>query len=438
MRNVARPVIAIVGRTNVGKSTLFNKLVGRRAAIVQNQHGVTRDRHVAQCSYRLRHFTLIDTAGLVTASETASSPESGAQRQAEIAIRDADLLLFMVDGREGVTPLDESLHALLRKSGKPIHCVINKTEAIPAAQWGEFYRLGTSSLHPISSEHNQGISDLLDALYPCMTEACEAPAETIPHVVVLGRPNAGKSTLINTLLREERLVTSDVPGTTRDAIDSRVTHHDQAYLFIDTAGIRRRGKIAGVEQFGVVRAKEALARADVALLLIDGVEGITEQDTKIAGLILEATKGILILVNKSDRLDPAGRARIQTEIGIRFSFLRDPKTAFISAQNGTGLSALFENTDAVYRAMRIRVSTGDLNRFFAKVIQNHPPPLHRGREVRVYYITQAAVCPPTFVLFVNTAEGFPGPYLRYVENQLRTTFGFGGAPIRIRLRGRAN
>jgi len=443
MTHDEKPVIAIVGRPNVGKSTLFNKLVGHRRAVVQDTPGVTRDRNIALCRWRLRRFTLIDTAGMTDAlAPQPATPEldcvAQMQRQVEIAMKQADLLLFMIDGRAGVTPEDEALLATLRRQGKPIYFVINKTEAIDAAGLSDCYRLGCDTFYPVSAEHNHGIAELLDALHPQMAPEEETPEATPPRIVILGRPNAGKSTLINRLLGEERLITSPTPGTTRDTIDVEVAYRDQRYLFIDTAGLRRRGKISGVEYYSVTRAKTALERSDVALLLIDGVEGITDQDTKIAGLISESGKGLVIVVNKSDILGHEARARVEEEIAIRFSFLRDPQVLFISAKTAHGFRTLFEKIDGVYHAAGIRVTTGDLNRFCARVMESHPPPLYRGRMVRIYYLTQAAVRPPMFVLFVNAAGGLPDHYLRYLDNQLRATFGFGGAPIRIKVRARTS
>ncbi|MBI3804266.1 MAG: ribosome biogenesis GTPase Der [Nitrospirae bacterium] len=432
------PIVAIVGRPNVGKSTLFNKLVGKRKAIVQNLPGITRDRNEALCHYRDRQFTLIDTGGLIPESKEEMASE--VRRQSEIAIEQADLLLFLMDAREGVTPLDQSVHDLLRRSGKPVYYVINKTEGHGLDRLTEFYELGIAPLHPVSAEHNEGLSDLLDAVYPHMTPAEEEEEVVdLPKVVVLGRPNVGKSTLINTLLREERLVTSDVPGTTRDTIDSWVVHRDKRYLFIDTAGIRKRGKIEhGVEQYSIARTKEALERADIALLLIDGVEGITEQDSKIAGLIIEKGKGSAVLINKWDlaKKGEAAEARIVNQIDLRFRFINDLQYAYISAQKGEGLGHIFRLIDKAYEGYTKRISTGDLNRFFEKITESHPPPIYKGRRLRLYYITQAGVRPPTFVLFANAPTGVPDHYLRYIENQLREAFGFTGTPIRIRLRQR--
>lgn len=431
------PVVAIIGRPNVGKSTLFNKLVGKRKAIVQDMPGVTRDRNEAVCRYRDRQFNLIDTGGLIPESKEEMATQ--VRRQSEIAIEQADYLLCIMNAREGVTPIDRSVHDLLRKSGKPVYYVINKTEGKGLERLNEFYELGVAPLYPISAEHNEGLSDLLDALYPHMASAEEEEKIEAPKVVVLGRPNVGKSTLINTLLRENRLVTSDVPGTTRDTIDSWVTYRDKRYLFIDTAGIRRRGKIEqGVEQFSIARAKEALERSEIALLLIDGVEGITEQDSKIAGLIIEKGKGSIVLINKWDlaKKDDRAKERLLDQIAHRLRFIADLQYAFISAREGEGIGQIFPLIDRVYQGYTQRVSTGDLNRFFERITESHPPPVYKGKRVKLYYITQAGVSPPTFVLFASAPKGVPDHYLRYIENQLREAFGFTGIPIRIRLRQR--
>ncbi len=437
MATIKGPVFAIIGRPNVGKSTLFNKLVGRRKAIVQDMPGVTRDRNEALCHYRDRQFTLIDTGGLIPESKEAMATQ--VRRQSEIAIEQADFLLCIMNAREGVTPIDRSVHDLLRKSGKPVYYVINKTEGKGLERLNEFYELGVAPLYPVSAEHNEGLSDLLDVLYPHMTPSEEEEKVEAPRVVVLGRPNVGKSTLINTLLREDRLVTSDVPGTTRDTIDSWVTFRDKRYLFIDTAGIRKRGKIEhGVEQFSIARTKEALERSDIALLLIDAVEGITEQDSKIAGLMIEKGKGSIILINKWDlaKKEERSKERILNQIALRLRFITDLQYTFISAQEGEGIGQIFQLIDTVYSGYTQRVSTGDLNRFFEKITESHPPPIYKGKRVRLYYITQAGVRPPTFVLFANAPKGVPDHYLGYIENQLRETFGFTGTPIRIRLRQR--
>ncbi len=425
-------VIAIVGRPNVGKSTLFNKLARKRKAIVHNTPGITRDRNEAKCLYRDRAFTLVDTGGLLPHSNEAMD----IRIQSEKAIAEADLILFVMDGRDGLTPVDEEVYDLLRRSGKPTAIVVNKTEGAGIRQLNEFYALGAETLYPISAEHNQGLSDLLEALYPHLTEplTSERSAEVIPRIVVMGRPNVGKSTLINTLLREDRLITSSVPGTTRDAIDTQVTYGGRPYIFIDTAGIRKRGKVVyGVEQYSVARAKEALERVDIALLLLDGVEGITEQDTKIAGGIINAGRGFLVLINKSDVLKEEDRARLQNQMRLRFPFLKNVEPIYIAGRTGYGIEPVFKKIDTIYRQFHLRVSTSDLNRFFEKLIQAKPPPTTRGRHTRLYYVTQAATAPPVFVLFSNKAD-ISDSYLQYIENRIRDRFSFSGVPIQMKVR----
>ncbi len=443
MDKPARPVIAIIGRPNVGKSTLFNKLYGKRKAIVHDLPGVTRDRNAVICSYRGRGFMLMDTGGLDFHADDAIA----FQDQSKKAVAEADILLFLMNAQEGLTPADEEVYAFVRKACKPVYLLINKTEGSGIRQLNEFYKLG-AALYPISAEHNQGLSELLDTLYPSLfpeDDAEDAPlneSRDIPKIVVLGRPNVGKSTLINTLLREDRLVTSDIPGTTRDAIDTEVLYEGKRYLFIDTAGIRKRGKVAyGVEQYSVGRSKESLNRADIALLLIDGVEGVTEQDTKIAGMIVGANRGLILLVNKADILPEEKRAALESQMDRYFPFLKFMKTLevhYISAKTGAGMPPIFEKAQTIFERFHARISTGDLNRFFEKLMEMRPPPATRaGKRTRLYYITQALTGPPTFILFSNTLE-ISDAYLQYIENRLREKFGFAGVPIRMKLREKSS
>ncbi|MEK7748074.1 MAG: ribosome biogenesis GTPase Der [Nitrospirota bacterium] len=442
LENKRNPIIAIVGRPNVGKSTLFNKIFGKRKAIVHDLPGVTRDRNTANCSYRNRTFTLIDTGGLdFDANETE---EMAFREQSKMAISDADILLFLTDARGGLTSSDREVFDFIRKSGKPTYLVVNKTEGNGDRLLNDFYELGVT-IYAISAEHNLGISDLMDTLYPHLLPEEETANDTqvrienqIPKIVVLGRPNVGKSTLVNTLLQEDRLVTSPIAGTTRDAIDTAVSYEGKNYIFIDTAGIRKRGKVIyGVEQYSVGRSKEALNHADIALLLIDGVDGVTEQDTKIAGMILSASRGLILLVNKADILKEENKAALEGQMDRYFPFLKYLKKLeihYISARTGEGVATIFKKVNQVYERFNARVSTGDLNRFFEKLIESQPPPASRtGKRTRLYYITQVLTRPPTFVLFSNTLE-IPDAYLQYIENRLREKFGFGGVPIRIKLR----
>ena len=449
-----RPFVAVIGRPNVGKSTLFNRLVGHRLAIVQDEPGVTRDRNYHAVEYCGTRFTLIDTGGIVPDHVPVTPPFSGregtgggeqllaqVQRQTDFAMEEADVLIYLMDGREGLTAVDLEIAKRLRKVTKPVWYAVNKIDGPKHDdKLYDFYQLGVERLFPLSAEHGYGLDDLLEAAIPKRTEApAEPPPDQIPRIIVLGRPNAGKSTLINTILGEERLVTSEVPGTTRDTIDTVVERGEKTYRFIDTAGIRRRGKVGrGVEHFSVARAQDALARADLALILIDASEGVVEQETKIAGEALAAGKACILLINKWD-LKPSGedaKAEFSADVAYKFPFLAHAPTVFISALKGTGVGKSFAAIDDVMAAYTKRVTTGDLNRFFDKVMRDHPPPMSKGRSVRLYYITQARIKPPTFVAFSNDASGLPANYHRYLENALRKQFGFAGTPIKIVVRTR--
>jgi len=429
-----KPVVAIVGRPNVGKSTLFNKLFGKRKAIVQDEPGITRDRNEALCQYRDREYILVDTGGML--SEPDASFAESVQIQSEKAIAEADVVLLMMDGREGLTPVDEAVCDIVRRSQKPVYHVINKTEGKGNLRIDEFYKLG-ENLHLISSEHNQGLSDLLDVLYPHFAPIADKAPQEGPTVVLLGRPNVGKSTLINAVLKEERLLTSEIAGTTRDTIDTWVKRDGKNFLFIDTAGIRKRGKVVwGVEQYSVSRAKSAIKRAEIVLLLVDGDEGVTEQDTKLASMVFEAGRALILLVNKSDLMNQkeAGRARIEQQLRFRFPHVTDLPVLYISALERKGIARLFKKIDAVNTGYHFRVTTGDLNRFFEKMLKTNPPPMYKGKALHLYYITQVATRPPAFVIFTNAPKGVPANYLRYIQNKLRSAFGFEGAPIKIKLR----
>ncbi|HET6370979.1 MAG TPA: ribosome biogenesis GTPase Der [Nitrospiria bacterium] len=440
-RNHKKSLVALVGRPNVGKSTLFNRLIGKRVAIVQDEPGVTRDRNYAPSDYRDRNFVLVDTGGFIPSS--AEGIFSRVRAQTETAIEEADVLILVLDAKEGLTPIDEEIYALLRKSGKPVFCAVNKTEGKVKDHHSEFYRLGVDCLYPISADHGYGVDDLMEAIYPLLVPFPEGEPveafETPPKVAVLGRPNVGKSTLINALLREERLVTSEVPGTTHDPVDALVEWKGRRYLFVDTAGIRRRSRIErGVERFSVGRAYAALARSEIALLLLDGVEGVTDQDAKIGSRIADEGKGCILLVNKWDihGKKEGARESYLSEIANQLPFLSYAPVHFLSALKKERLPEIFQLIGRVYAAASRRIQTGELNRFFESAIGGHPPPIHRGRATRIYYITQTSVKPPTFVAFVNSPRGLGRNYLRYMENQLRRSFDFEGTPIRILIRKR--
>ncbi len=400
--------VAIIGRPNVGKSTLFNRILGRRQAIVKDFPGVTRDRHYAECEYRGRRFQLVDTGGLVPSADEQMF--SLIREQSRRAIAEADALIFLMDGREGLTPLDQEIADLLRGVKKPVFVAINKIDTPKSDPLiSDFYVLGMAPLYPLSAEHGAGVAELLDALYPLFPAATEGAATTdTPKVAVVGRPNVGKSTFINTLLGEPRLVVCEVPGTTRDAIDTLVRYKNAAYLFIDTAGIRRRGKIdPGVERYSVARAMRALGRADLAVLILDGIEGVTEQDTKIA------------------------KAKYEAELRRRFAFLTWASVLYGSALEFKTVAGVFPVINRALKAFAHRVPTAQLNRIFQDAIAANPLPIRKGKPVKSAYITQVAAKPPTFVLFCKHPEQIGAPYLRYLENYLREQFDFAGTPIRI-------
>ncbi len=426
--------VAIIGRPNVGKSTLFNRILGRRQAIVQDQPGVTRDRHYAEGECRGRRFQLVDTGGLMPASEDRML--GLIREQSRRAIEEADALIFLMDGREGLTPVDRAITDLLRGVNKPVFVAINKIDTPKSDPLiGDFYELGMEPLFPLSAEHGGGVAELLDALYPLIPATKDGDAQPdIPKVAVVGRPNVGKSTFINTLLGETRLVVSDVPGTTRDSIDTLVRYKKDAYLFIDTAGIRRRGKIdAGVERYSVARAMRAIGRADLAVLILDGVEGVTEQDTKIAGLALRGGRACVLLVNKWDLRadDEDARAKYEAELHRRFSFLTWAPVLFGSALQFKTVTGIFTLINDSLKSFGHRMPTAQLNRIFQSAIEANPLPIRKGKPVKSAYITQVAAKPPTFVLFCRHAEDVGAPYLRYLENYFREKFDLGGTPIRI-------
>ncbi|MDH5526449.1 MAG: ribosome biogenesis GTPase Der [Nitrospirota bacterium] len=439
------PVVALVGRPNVGKSTLFNRIAGKRVAIVLDTPGVTRDRHYLEVEWGRMRFTLVDTGGVDLAEETGQlDHEVGEQSLKTLA--EADVVLFITDAREGITPADREIADRLRKSGVAVAHLANKadSEAVSHDALGDS-QIGFEPFIPVSAEHGRGLDELYDLLrerlpeWETPPEETEQEPDTATRVAVVGRPNTGKSTLINRLLGEERLVVSNVPGTTRDAIDSEVTFKEQPYLFIDTAGIRRRGKITrGVERAMLTRTMEALKRAEVAVLLMDASEGVTEQDTKIAGLVLNSHRACVLGINKWDlhKGDDEARQGALSEISRHFPFLVHAPTVFLSGQTGFHLTQLFTAVDKVGAGFRLRIGTGELNRTIEGLIQRQAPPNHKHRAVRIYYATQVGAAPPRFVLFVNMPDGITDSYKRYLENGLREAFGFQGVPLHIAVRHR--
>ncbi|BFU94578.1 MAG: GTPase Der [Nitrospira sp.] len=434
------PLVAIIGRPNVGKSTLFNRILGSRTAIVDDVPGVTRDRNYADTNYRNRPFRLIDTGGL----EPAASDGMLAliRRQSELAIAEADVLILLMDGRAGLTPQDQEVVRLLRGTTKPLFVAINKidtpkTEVLVA----DFYQLGIESLFPISAEHGIGVADLLDALYPLLSDQQDTGEQSpVPRIAVVGRPNVGKSTLVNAVLGEERVVVSDVPGTTRDAVDSLATYEGRRYLFTDTAGIRRRGKVdRGIEGYSVARSLRAIGRSDVAVLLLDGEEGITEQDTKIAGLVIRQGRACLLLVNKWDLRegDAQARQRFEQDLKRRFPFLTWAPVLFGAAVKPDSLRRLFPAIDDVYASFTRRIPTGELNQLLQTILATHPLPSRKGKPTKITksaFMTQVATRPPVFALFVGHPENMTPAYLRYLEHRLRKEHGFSGTPIRLLVR----
>ena len=434
------PLIAIIGRPNVGKSTLFNRILGTRAAIVDDIPGVTRDRHYADGAYHGRAFRLVDTGGLdPTASEGMLAL---IKQQSQIAIAEADILIMLVDGRTGLTPADEELVAMMRKVRKPLFFAVNKVDTPKVESvLADFYGLGHERIFPISAEHGLGVDDLLEAIQPLLPVAPPEPtAAEPPRIAVVGRPNVGKSTLINALAGEERVVVSDVPGTTRDAVDTLVTYRQKTYLFTDTAGIRRRGKIErGIEGYSVLRAMKAMGRSDVAVLLLDAEEGITEQDTKIAGLALRQGRACLVLVNKWDlqRDRPAAREKFELDLRPKLGFLPLAAILFGSALQKDMLTHFFSALDRVIKTFTTRVATGPLNQFLQQVVETHPLPARKGKPtktVRSVFMTQVATKPPAFALFVGHPENITTTYLRFLENRLREEFDFQGTPMRLMVR----
>ena len=433
----AIPLVAIIGRPNVGKSTLFNRILGKKTAIVDDVPGVTRDRNYADANYRNRPFRLVDTGGLdPSASEGMLAL---IKRQSELAIAEADILILLMDGRTGLTPADHEVVRLLRGTTKPLFVAINKIDT-PKVETlvADFYQLGTDQLYPVSAEHGIGVAELLDAIYPLLPVPDEHQEQrTIPRIAVVGRPNVGKSTLVNAVLGEDRVVVSDVPGTTRDSIDSLAVYQDRRYLFTDTAGIRRRGKIdRGIEGYSVARSLRAIGRSDVAVLLLDAEEGVTEQDTKIAGVVIRQGRACMLLVNKWDLREGDAEARRQVEQDLRrrFPFLSWAPVLFAAAVKPESLRQLFPTIDAVFASFSKRIPTGQLNQFLQNILATHPLPVRKGKPTKITksaFMTQVAVQPPVFALFVGHPDDITPAYLRFLENQLRDVYGFAGTPIRL-------
>lgn len=436
---MGKPLVAIVGRPNVGKSTFFNKIAGRRISIVEDTPGVTRDRIYADCEWLMHAFTLIDTGGIDPNTDDVLLKQM--RRQAEIAIETCDVILFFTDARTGLTSDDEDVAVMLRKSQKPVILVVNKVDYLGMSDAVyDFYALGMGEPMAISSTNMLGFGDLLDELvrrFPEQTESEQEPEHTI-GIAVVGKPNVGKSSLVNRILGQERSMVSDIAGTTRDAIDTAFTREGQHYNIIDTAGIRRKRAVQeeSIERYSIVRALAAVRRCDVAVLLIDAQSGVTEQDTKIAGYIHEEGKAAIVVVNKWDVVEK-GTGTMEAyrkEVVEGLKFMDYAPVLFISALTGQRVNRVLEAVQAAYKQTSRRITTGLLNDVLADATASLQPPYSHGKRLKLYYGTQQAVCPPTFVLFVNDEELMHFAYQRYIENQLRKAFGFEGTPLRFILR----
>ena len=437
---MSKPIVAIVGRPNVGKSTLFNHLAGANISIIKDTPGVTRDRIYAAASWLDREFTLIDTGGI--------EPDSGdvilsqMREQAQTAIDTADVIIFMTDVRQGVVDADDKVADMLRRSRKPVVLCVNKVDNFTKQQADvyEFYSLGLGDPVPISAVSKQGLGDLLDEVIKYFDpDQTEEEEDLRPKVAVIGKPNAGKSSIVNALAGEKRMIVSDIPGTTRDAIDTVITHGDKEYIFIDTAGLRRKAKIKEeLERYSIIRAVSAVERADVVLMVIDAVEGVTEQDAKIAGIAHERGKGIIIVANKWDAVEKDDKTiyRHTEKIRQTLSFMPYARLLFVSARTGQRLDKLFDLIDVIVENQTRRIQTGVLNEIITEALALTPPPSDKGKRLKLFYATQTGVKPPAFVLFVNDKELMHFSYLRYLENKIREAFGFEGTALKFYIRER--
>lgn len=435
---MSKPIVAIIGKPNVGKSTFFNYLVGSRVSIVQDTPGVTRDRIYADTNWRGRNFTLIDTAGIEPESEDIILSQM--REQANLAVSMADVIVFLTDIRQGITAADQEIAVMLKKSGKPIVLVCNKADNFEKdrEEIYEFYNLGLGDPYPISASNAIGIGDVLDKIYESFPEKTQDEDEDdIIKVAVIGKPNVGKSSLINKILGENRTIVSDIAGTTRDAIDSRFENEKGKYILIDTAGIRKKSKVKeSIEKFSIMRTLLAIERADVCLMMIDALEGVTDQDAKIAGEAHEAGKGIIIVVNKWDEYEKETGTleKYKKDIYNKLSYLSYAPIIFISAKTGQRVNKLFDMINHVNEQNSMRVTTSVLNQVINEAIAIVQPPTDKGKRLKIFYGTQASTKPPTFVIFVNNKDLFHFSYERYLVNQIRKEFGLEGTPVRIIVR----
>ena len=438
--NKKKPVVAVVGRPNMGKSTLFNVLAGDMISIVKDTPGVTRDRIYADCTWLNYAFTLIDTGGIEPDSKDIILSQM--REQAEIAIATADVIIFIVDVRQGMTDSDSKVADMLRKSRKPVVLAVNKVDS--PAKFGndvyEFYNLGIGDPMPISAASRLGLGDLLDAVVAHFPEdAPDEEEDDRPRIAIVGKPNVGKSSIINKLLGENRVIVSDIAGTTRDAVDTEIVRNGTEYVFIDTAGLRRKSKIKEeLERYSIIRTVTAVERADVVLVVIDAKEGVTEQDAKIAGIAHERGKGIIVVVNKWDSVEKTDKTIYEytNKIKTTLSFIPYAEYVFVSALTGQRMGKLFEMIDAVRENQTLRVATGVLNEILMEAVAMQQPPSDKGKRLKIYYMTQVAIKPPTFVVFVNDKELMHFSYTRYLENQIRSAFGFKGTSLKFLIRER--
>lgn len=451
-----KPIVALVGRPNVGKSTLFNRLIGERRAIVENEPGTTRDRIYGEAEWAGHTFIVVDTGGLdiaasdKTAGKDAQTTALGLssrdyvremRAQAEIAIEEADVVVFLVDARDGVTAADQDVADVLRRSGRPVLLAVNKSDNEARRQAAlEFYELGLGEAYPISGLHGTGTGDLLDAVVAGMPKLDESVEDQAVHIAIVGRPNVGKSSLLNALLQQERAIVSPLPGTTRDALDTPLKWEGRDVVLIDTAGIRRRGRVeGGVEKYSVLRAFNAIERADVALLVLDATTGITAQDTHVAGFILDAYKSVAIIVNKWDAVENKESDVIEAytqTVRQQLRFLDYVPMLTVSALTRQRVSKILPLALMIAEQRKARIPTGELNRLMREAVQAHPAPNRRGKQLKFFYATQAETEPPTFILFVNDRELVHFSYARYLENQIRSAFPFTGTPLRLEFRNR--
>jgi GTPase len=431
------PIVAIVGRPNVGKSTLFNRIAGGRKAIVFNEPGVTRDRNYADIEWGDIHFTLIDTGGFEPVSKDRIFIQM--REQCQLAMEEADVILFMMDGREGLTPSDKEIADLLRRQQKPVFFIVNKIDGPQHEEKVyEFYGLGMDPLYSISAEHRYGVDDLIDEVLKGVPKSEEEPENKgATRVSVIGRPNVGKSSLVNRLLGYKRVLVDEVPGTTRDAIDTPIEREGKRYILIDTAGIRRKSRISlQLEKYSIVEAFRSIDRSDVVLLVIDPIDGVTDQDARIGGFIHEKGKGCILVINKWDLIEKDSKTMNEFEKKIYedLKYLSYAPILFISAKTGQRVGKVLEQVDLVTEQFRKRVPTSPLNKYFGQWVERVPPPMHKNRRVKLNYITQVSTAPPTFLIYTNLPEGIHFSYERYLINQMRKTFSFEGVPIRLYFR----